>query len=130
MFNDVSDYECFDLRVIEMQVVRGDVLRVVEHLVLVEDNVHSCTYVVQAGFVGLVLLVVAHLDRSSEHLLQRRHRWRALQGAVMFDRPEGRFRRRDQTLELDVIDPSPSRHLVSEAMLLMGSVVAEFGMII
>ena len=45
----------------------------------------------------------------------------------MFDRPEGRFRRSDGALTLQVIDPSPSRLMVSEAMLLMGAVVAGFG---
>lgn len=45
----------------------------------------------------------------------------------MFDRPEGRFRRSNGELSLQVIDPSPSRQMVSEAMLLMGAVVASFG---
>ena len=45
----------------------------------------------------------------------------------MFDRPEGRFRRSDGALTLQVIDLSPSRLMVSEAMLLMGAVVASFG---
>jgi len=60
-------------------------------------------------------------------LLMLRMRWRRSKGAVMFDRPEGRFRRSDGALTLQVIDPSPSRLMVSEAMLLMGAVVAGFG---
>ena len=60
-------------------------------------------------------------------LLMQRMRWRRSKGAVMFDRPEGRFRRSDGSLMLQVIDPSPSRLMVSEAMLLMGAVVASFG---
>lgn len=60
-------------------------------------------------------------------LLLQRMRWRRAKGAVMFDRPEGRFRRSDEGLSLQVIDPSPSRLMVSEAMLLMGAVVASFG---
>ena len=60
-------------------------------------------------------------------LMNRRHRWRRSQGAVLFDRPEGRFRLRNSELEVQVIEPSPARLLVSEAMLLMGSVVAGFG---
>ena len=60
-------------------------------------------------------------------LLLQRMRWRRSNGAVMFDRPEGRFRRSDGALTLQVIDPSPSRLMVSEAMLLMGAVVASFG---
>ena len=65
------------------------------------------------------------LDLS--RLLLQRMRWRRSNGAVMFDRPEGRFRRCDESLSLQVIDPSPSRLMVSEAMLLMGAVVASFG---
>jgi exoribonuclease-2 len=60
-------------------------------------------------------------------LMQRRSRWRRQQGALMFDRMEGRFRRRDGELSLQVVEPSPARLMVSEAMLLMGAVVAEFG---
>ena len=59
--------------------------------------------------------------------MNRRHRWRRSRGAVLFDRPEGRFRLRDNALDVQVIEPSASRLLVSEAMLLMGSVVAGFG---
>ena len=61
------------------------------------------------------------------HLMNLRHRWRRSRGAVLFDRPEGRFRLRNSELEVQVIEPSPARLLVSEAMLLMGSVVAGFG---
>lgn len=60
-------------------------------------------------------------------LLQQRARWRLEQGAVSFDRPEGRFRRNDGQLELQLIDFSASRQMVSEAMLLMGAVVASIG---
>ena len=60
-------------------------------------------------------------------LMRRRFQWRRQRGAVHFDRPEGRFRRGVSGPELQVIDPSPSRQMVSEAMLLMGAVVAEFG---
>ena len=60
-------------------------------------------------------------------LMNRRQRWRRSRGAVLFDRPEGRFRQREGVLEVQVIEPSPARLLVSEAMLLMGAVVAGFG---
>ena len=69
-------------------------------------------------------------DESLERLaalLKTRLRWRLAQGALAFDRPEGRFRRQGDDLSLQLIQPSPSRVLVSEAMLLMGAVVAEFG---
>ena len=60
-------------------------------------------------------------------LMQLRSRWRRQQGALMFDRMEGRFRRCDGELSLQLVEPSPARLMVSEAMLLMGAVVAEFG---
>ena len=60
-------------------------------------------------------------------LLQRRQRWRESQGALLFDRSEGRLRRKDDQLDLQIIDPCPSRLMVSEAMLLMGAAIAEFG---
>ena len=60
-------------------------------------------------------------------LMQLRMRWRRNNGALMFDRAEGRFRRTDGTLSVQLIEPTASRLLVSEAMLLMGAVVADFG---
>ena len=60
-------------------------------------------------------------------LMQLRCRWRRQQGALMFDRMEGRFRRREGELSLQLVEPTPARLMVSEAMLLMGSVVADFG---
>ena len=60
-------------------------------------------------------------------LMERRMRWRRKQGALTFERSEGRFRRSDSGPALQVIDPSSARLMVSEAMLLMGAVVASFG---
>ena len=59
--------------------------------------------------------------------MQRRADWRRQQGAVQLDRLEGRFRRQGDAVELQIIEPSSARLMVSEAMLLMGAVVAEFG---
>ncbi|MGB1776375.1 MAG: ribonuclease catalytic domain-containing protein [Synechococcus sp.] len=61
------------------------------------------------------------------HLMQTRAAWRRRQGAVQLDRLEGRFRRHNDAVELQVIEPSPARLMVSEAMLLMGAVVADYG---
>ena len=60
-------------------------------------------------------------------LLRQRLRWRVSRGAIGFDRPEGRFRSSVEGLELQVIEPSAARLMVSEAMLLMGAVVAAIG---
>ena len=66
-------------------------------------------------------------------LLTGRRRWRLERGALQFDDPEGRIRARPgdaPTLqaELEVIEPSPSRQLVAEAMVLAGALVAERGL--
>ena len=60
-------------------------------------------------------------------LLKQRLRWRLSRGAIGFDRPEGRFRSSVDGPEVQVIEPSAARLMVSEAMLLMGAVVAEIG---
>ena len=43
------------------------------------------------------------------------------------DLPEGRIRCLEGVAALEISDPSPSRQLVAEAMILAGSVVAEYG---
>ena len=60
-------------------------------------------------------------------LMQLRCRWRRQQGALMFDRMEGRFRRSEGELSLQLVEPSLARLMVSESMLLMGAVVADLG---
>ena len=62
-----------------------------------------------------------------EILLLRRRQWRLQRGALQMDLPEGRIRCRDGQAVLDICDPSPSRQLVAEAMILAGAVVADFG---
>jgi len=58
-------------------------------------------------------------------LLTARHKWRTAQGALNLEDPEGRIRCRGERAELEVVESSPSRRLVAEAMLLAGSLVAE-----
>ena len=60
-------------------------------------------------------------------LMRTRLNWRINQGAVLIDQPEGRFQVENQTPELQIIEPSPARQMVSEAMILMGAAIAEFG---
>ena len=61
------------------------------------------------------------------NLLKRRQLWRERQGALLFEQSEGRFQVKDDQPELHVVESSPARRLVSEAMILMGTVIAEFG---
>ena len=66
---------------------------------------------------------LAVLDR----LLQRRRHWRLGQGALQLDQSEGRIREQDGRPELEVVEPSTSRLLVAEAMILAGAVVGKLG---
>ncbi|MFM2158237.1 MAG: hypothetical protein RLZZ124_711, partial [Cyanobacteriota bacterium] len=66
---------------------------------------------------------LADLDR----LLQRRRQWRVQRGALLMDLPEGRIRSREGEAVLEITEPSPSRSLVAEAMILAGAVAARFG---
>ena len=61
-------------------------------------------------------------------LLKVRHAWRTARGALNLDDPEGRIRCRGEQAELEVVETSPSRRLVAEAMVLAGSLVAERGL--
>jgi exoribonuclease-2 len=65
-------------------------------------------------------------------LLQQRRAWRASRGALFLDQPEGRVRRsspnsEDDAAELEIIEPTASRLLVAEAMVLAGAAVADYG---
>ena len=60
-------------------------------------------------------------------LLQRRRQWRQAQGALQMDQSEGRIRQQDGRPELEVVEPSVSRLLVAEAMILAGAVVGAMG---
>jgi len=60
-------------------------------------------------------------------LLQRRRQWRQAQGSLQMDQSEGRIRQQNGTPELEVVEPSLSRLLVAEAMILAGAVVGTLG---
>jgi exoribonuclease-2 len=67
-----------------------------------------------------------------QELMQRRRSWRANRGALFLDQPEGRIRCGDPNGEgdgalLEIIEPSASRLMVAEAMILAGAAVAEYG---
>ena len=59
--------------------------------------------------------------------LQRRRRWRLARGALQLDQPEGRVRCEGDEALLVITEPSASRLMVAEAMILAGAVVAEHG---
>jgi len=68
------------------------------------------------------------LDLADLHqLLSRRRDWRIRQGALLMDLPEGRIRCREGETTVEISEPSPSRLMVAEAMILAGTVAARFG---
>jgi exoribonuclease-2 len=66
---------------------------------------------------------LAELDK----LLDQRRQWRVRQGALLMDLPEGRIRSNNGEPVLEISEPSPSRSMVAEAMILAGAVAARFG---
>ena len=67
-------------------------------------------------------------DLSDLHaLLTTRRQWRVQRGALLMDLPEGRIRCRDGQPTIEITEPSPSRDMVAEAMILCGTVAASQG---
>jgi exoribonuclease-2 len=77
--------------------------------------------------------------RTIHALMERRRQWRLLRGALVLDQAEGRIRCRlnsaappseaeEPIATLEVTEPSPSRLMVAEAMILAGAVVAAHGL--
>ncbi len=65
-------------------------------------------------------------------LMERRRSWRAAQGALFLDHAEGRIRapaadREEEGCQLEITEPTASRLLVAEAMILAGAALAEYG---
>jgi len=68
-------------------------------------------------------------------LMERRRAWRAARGALFLDQPEGRIRgpsphpkpEEEEGSQLEITEPTASRLLVAEAMILAGSALAEYG---
>ncbi|MFN9629974.1 MAG: RNB domain-containing ribonuclease [Cyanobacteriota bacterium] len=65
--------------------------------------------------------------------MDRRRAWRTARGALCLDQAEGRIRRprqadnNDNACELDIIEPTASRLMVAEAMILAGAALADHG---
>jgi exoribonuclease II len=60
-------------------------------------------------------------------LLERRRSWRSRRGALQLEQCEGRIRSEGELASLQIVEPSRSRRLVAEAMILVGAVIAELG---
>lgn len=65
-------------------------------------------------------------------LMERRRAWRAARGALFLDQAEGRIRapspdRQEEGSQLEITEPTASRLLVAEAMILAGAALADYG---
>ena len=61
-------------------------------------------------------------------LLTKRTEWRRQRGAILLEQPLGRIKYKNNIPVLNIIEPSYSRKLVSEAMILAGSILAKFAL--
>jgi exoribonuclease-2 len=67
-----------------------------------------------------------------QELMRARRSWRARRGALFLDQPEGRIRSSPQSDDangalLEIVEPTASRQMVAEAMILAGAAIAEYG---
>nr|APP87936.1 putative ribonuclease II [Paulinella micropora]AQX44703.1 putative ribonuclease II [Paulinella micropora] len=66
---------------------------------------------------------LTHISR----LMSLRRGWRQRQGALELEQAEGRFCQDGETIGIEIIETSPARQMVAEAMILMGATFAEIG---
>ena len=59
-------------------------------------------------------------------LLSKRRQFRQSNGAIFLEQSQGRFIVNNEQIDLKIIDQSPSRRLVSECMILFGTVIADY----
>ena len=60
-------------------------------------------------------------------LMKQRRAWRLQRGALEMDQAEGRIRCQQDLAQLEITEPSASRSMVAEAMILAGAVIAAHG---
>ncbi len=58
---------------------------------------------------------------------KKRKSWRYAQGAISINMPEATIKVKDDEVNIDLLDDSPSRQLVAEMMILAGEVAARYG---
>ncbi|MBN3874619.1 ribonuclease catalytic domain-containing protein [Nostoc sp. JL33] len=58
---------------------------------------------------------------------QRRKAWRYAQGAISITMPEAMIKVKDDEINIEILDDSPSRQVVAEMMILAGEVAARYG---
>ncbi len=59
-------------------------------------------------------------------IMIKRYKWRLAKGAIMLEQPEGRLSYQEQDIILNIVEPTPSRMLIRECMILMGFVISDF----
>ncbi len=58
---------------------------------------------------------------------QKRKAWRYAQGAISITMPEAMIKVKDDEINIDILDDSPSRQVVAEMMIVAGEVAARYG---
>ncbi|MEH1874896.1 ribonuclease catalytic domain-containing protein [Nostoc sp.] len=58
---------------------------------------------------------------------QKRRAWRYAQGAISITMPEAMIKVKDDEINIDILDDSPSRQVVAEMMIVAGEVAARYG---
>ncbi len=58
---------------------------------------------------------------------KRRKSWRDSQGAISINMPEATIKVKDDQVDIELLDDSPSRQLVAEMMIVTGEVAARYG---
>lgn len=61
------------------------------------------------------------------HWSEKRKAWRYAQGAISINMPEAMIKVKDDEINIDILEDSPSRQLVAEMMILAGEVAARYG---
>ncbi len=86
---------------------------------------YQLTYEEAEELIELEPIEEAELSILSKMLVHRTD-WRVRRGAVVLEQPQGKFLIENQKATIKITEPSKSRRMISEAMILMGSVVAQF----
>ncbi len=60
-------------------------------------------------------------------ILKTRQNWRIDQGAIILEQDQGKFIINNQNVEIRILETSSARSLISEAMILVGTIIANIG---
>ncbi|KGG12425.1 ribonuclease catalytic domain-containing protein [Prochlorococcus sp. MIT 0601] len=61
-----------------------------------------------------------------KEILKRRRNWRLRNGAIIIEEPQGKFILEGEKITHEIIEPTESRKLISESMILFGTIIAKY----